>query len=54
MFIGLYSLLLVLFLFLLNRKIQAGPEELEAVETADVSTLPNTFRDVFGRRPRAD
>jgi cytochrome bd ubiquinol oxidase subunit I len=53
MFVGLYSLLFVLFLYLLNRKIQAGPEELEAVETADVSTLPDTFRDVFGRRPRA-
>lgn len=53
LFIALYSLLLVLFLYLLNRKIQEGPEELEAVETADVSSLPDTFRDIFSRRPRA-
>jgi cytochrome bd ubiquinol oxidase subunit I len=52
-FVVMYLLLLVLFLFLLNRKIQAGPEALEDVETADVATLPDTFRDVFGRRPRA-
>jgi cytochrome bd ubiquinol oxidase subunit I len=54
MFVALYSLLFVLFLYLLNRKIQAGPEALEDVETADVSTLPDTFRAVFARRPRAD
>jgi cytochrome d ubiquinol oxidase subunit I len=53
MFIVLYGLLLVLFLYLLNRKIQEGPEELEAVETAEVSTLPDTFRDIFSRRRRA-
>lgn len=51
-FIALYALLLVLFLYLLNRKIQDGPEPLEEVETAELSTLPDTFRDVF-RRPRA-
>jgi len=50
-FIGLYSLLFVLFLFLLNRKIQAGPEPLEAVETIAVSSLPDTFREVFRKRP---
>ena len=33
MFVVLYGLLLVLFLYLLNRKIQDGPEELEEVET---------------------
>ncbi len=53
MFIVLYALLLVLFLYLLNRKIQEGPEELEAVETAEVSSLPDTFRDIFSRRRRA-
>jgi cytochrome d ubiquinol oxidase subunit I len=53
MFIALYSLLLVLFLYLLNRKIQDGPEELEDVETAEVSSLPDTFRDIFSRRRRA-
>jgi len=53
MFLALYTLLLVLFLYLLNRKIQEGPEELEAVETADVGSLPDTFRDIFSRPRRA-
>jgi cytochrome d ubiquinol oxidase subunit I len=53
MFLVLYGLLLVLFLFLLNRKIQDGPEELEDVETVSVSNLPDTFRDVFTRSRRA-
>jgi cytochrome d ubiquinol oxidase subunit I len=53
MFVLLYALLLVLFLFLLNRKIQAGPEELEDVETADVGSLPDTFREIFSRGRRA-
>ena len=37
MFLVLYALLLVLFLYLLNRKIQDGPEELEDVETVPMS-----------------
>jgi hypothetical protein len=53
LFIGLYTLLFVLFLFLLNRKIQAGPEPLEAVETVAVSTLPDTFREIFRKRPHS-
>jgi cytochrome d ubiquinol oxidase subunit I len=53
MFVILYGLLLVLFLYLLNRKIQDGPEELEEVETVSVSSLPDTFRDVFRRSRRA-
>ena len=40
MFIALYALLLVLFLYLLNKKIQAGPEELEDVETVAWETCP--------------
>lgn len=52
MFIGLYTVLFILFLYLMNRKIQAGPEPLEAVETIAVTDLPNTFRDVFRKRPR--
>jgi cytochrome bd ubiquinol oxidase subunit I len=43
----LYALLLVLFLFLLDRKIKHGPE---APEEAHVSDLPNTFREVFRSR----
>ena len=54
MFVVLYALLLVLFLYLLNKKIQTGPEPLEEVETVEVSSLPDTFRDVFRRRDRAD
>jgi cytochrome d ubiquinol oxidase subunit I len=53
MFLVLYGLLLVLFLYLLNRKIQEGPEELEDVETVPMSSLPDTFRDVFSRSRRA-
>ena len=53
MFIVLYALLLVLFLYLLNAKIQAGPEELEEVETQAVTDLPDTFREIFTRRDRA-
>jgi cytochrome bd ubiquinol oxidase subunit I len=52
-FIGLYAILLVLFLYLLNAKIHHGPEPLEEVETVDVATLPNTFREVFRRSDRA-
>ena len=54
MFLVLYGLLLVLFLYLLNGKIQHGPEPLEEVETVDVESLPDTFRDVFRKRDRAD
>ncbi len=53
MFVVLYVILFVLFLYLLNAKIQAGPEPLEAMETAEVSSLPDTFRDIFRRQPRA-
>jgi len=52
-FIGLYAILFLLFLYLMNRKIQAGPEPLEAVETVAVSSLPDTFRDVFRKRPHS-
>jgi cytochrome d ubiquinol oxidase subunit I len=52
-FVFMYAVLLVLFLYLLNAKIHQGPEPLEEVETVDRSTLPNTFREVFGRRDRA-
>jgi cytochrome d ubiquinol oxidase subunit I len=48
-FLFMYALLLAVFLYLLNAKIRQGPEPLEAVETVDRSSLPNTFRDVFSR-----
>jgi hypothetical protein len=46
----LYALLFALFLYLLNKKIQDGPEMLEDVETVAVADLPDTFRDIFRRR----
>jgi cytochrome d ubiquinol oxidase subunit I len=50
MFVVLYLILFVLFIFLLNEKIQHGIEPLE--EAVPVSALPDTFREMFG--PRAD
>ena len=53
MFIVLYAILFVLFIYLLNEKIQKGPESLEEMEQTPVTSLPDTFRDVFRRRARA-
>jgi cytochrome d ubiquinol oxidase subunit I len=47
MFIFLYIALFGLFIFLLNAKIQHGPDPL--VEDKPVSALPDTFREIFGR-----
>lgn len=49
-FVLLYALLFTLFIFLLDRKIRSGPEELDPEDKPE--SLPDTFRDVF-RRPRA-
>jgi len=51
-FIVLYIILFILFIYLLNEKIQHGPEELSTVEEAPVTSLPDSFREIFGR-PRA-
>ncbi len=51
-FVLMYALLLVLFVYLLNRRIQTGPEPLEEVETVSMESLPDTFREIF-RGPRA-
>ena len=52
MFVVLYALLLVLFLYLLNRKIQHGPEPLEEVETVDVvEPAGHVPRDLHAARP---
>lgn len=48
MFVALYTVLFGLFIYLLNEKIQHGPEPLE--ENVQVSSLPDRFRDIFGRR----
>ena len=50
MFVALYTALFVLFIFLLNNKIQKGPEPLEEKEEVPVSALPDTFREIFRRR----
>lgn len=48
-FVVMYAALLVVFLYLLNARIQKGPEPLE--EPTPVGDLPDTFREVFRRRP---
>lgn len=48
MFIALYAILFILFIYLLNNKIQHGPDPL--VEEVPISSLPDTFREIF-RRP---
>ena len=50
MFIGLYFVLFILFIYLLNNKIQHGPDPLQ--EDVPVSSLPDTFREIFSRPPR--
>ena len=45
MFVALYALLFSLFIFLLNKKIQEGPEALD--EPSYPTSLPDTFREVF-------
>ncbi len=53
MFVLVYAILFVLFIYLLNEKIQKGPEPLEEMEERPVQTLPDTFREIFRRRARA-
>ncbi len=45
MFVLLYALLFALFIFLLNHRIQQGPEALDKQIVPE--SLPNTFREVF-------
>jgi cytochrome d ubiquinol oxidase subunit I len=53
MFIALYAILFLLFIFLLNEKIQHGPDPLESMEERPVNALPDTFREIFRRQARA-
>ena len=48
-FVLMYAALFVLFLYLLNGSIQRGPEPLE--EPSGEEPLPDTFREIFRRRP---
>lgn len=52
-FILLYALLFVLFIYLLNEKIQHGPAPLSEMEEVPVHSLPDSFREIFSREPRA-
>ena len=49
-FVLIYILLLALFIYLLNRKIQRGPASLEEVESRPVDALPDTLRGIFSAR----
>jgi len=51
-FILLYIILFILFIYLLNEKIQHGPEPLSEVEEVPVGSLADSFNEIFGR-PRA-
>lgn len=53
MFVIVYAILFVLFIYLLNEKIQHGPEPLAKEEVVPVNALPDTFKDIFRRRSRA-
>ena len=48
MFTIVYALLLMLFLFLLNEKIQHGPGPED--QSGPISGLPDSIRDIFGRK----
>jgi cytochrome bd ubiquinol oxidase subunit I len=50
MFVVLYTLLFILFVYLLNARIHKGPQPLEELEAGPVSDLPDTFREIFRRR----
>jgi cytochrome d ubiquinol oxidase subunit I len=50
MFVVLYALLLGVFLWLMDRKIKAGPPEEDELE--DIEELPDSFSEVFRRRSR--
>jgi len=53
-FVILYSLLFVLFLYLLNGFIKHGPAPLEELESTSTESVPNTFREIFRHpSPRA-
>jgi cytochrome d ubiquinol oxidase subunit I len=50
MFVIVYAILFVLFIYLLNEKIQHGPDPLEKDEAVPVSSLPDTFKEIFRRK----
>jgi cytochrome bd ubiquinol oxidase subunit I len=50
MFVVVYIILFILFLYLLNDKIQHGPTPLENEEVVPVTSLPDSFKDIFRRK----
>lgn len=50
MFVLLYSALFVLFIWLMNRKISEGPDD--PPDAAQIASLPDSFGDIFGKKPR--
>ena len=50
MFVLIYTLLFIVFVYLLNNKIQHGPAPLEEVEAKPVDALPDTLRGIFAAR----
>jgi cytochrome d ubiquinol oxidase subunit I len=53
-FVLIYALLLALFLYLLNSKIQHGPAPLEELEVKPVEELPDSLRGIFTARGRGE
>ena len=53
-FVLIYTLLLALFVYLLNSKIQHGPAPLEEIETKPVDELPDTLRGIFTARGKGE
>jgi len=50
-FIAMYTILGALFVYLLMGKIQHGPDPLEEMDVVPVASLPDTFSELFSRRP---
>jgi cytochrome d ubiquinol oxidase subunit I len=54
LFVLIYTLLFIVFMYLLNLKIQHGPAPLEEVEATSVDALPDTLRGIFAARGRGE
>lgn len=52
MFTIIYSILLVLYIYLLVGKIQHGPDPLEQEDIMPVDSLPDSFKEIFRRKEK--
>lgn len=50
MFTVLYGILLALYLYLINQKVQHGPDPLEQDDIVPVESLPDSFKEIFRRK----